>query len=409
MEKYESWFQARVGDSTITPAANPLEYVEMYCKLHAEAVRVECDQQAKATVQDVRRECEGVIRKKADAIQGEWEQKVVEERRKSRGKMVTAFEERREAREVLRGLGKSIAMVDGNDKGVLRMWLDDIERAAEISRAGEEEVVRFALANCRGDLHKIVHATWKKLGALPWPKMMTEIANTLLTADEESYLRDRVTNMFQLKGESEPSYCQRYWDAVYKAWPEAQMNQQILAMLLSQFADSLREVQTRWHVKVNNPQTAEEAVRLATSSGRALVSRRHRDEEEDMEIGEADASPPAPAAHRECNALRTIQGEIKSLVKKVYRCEEVGAAREEGIRRDFRRAQEFDQRRVKQAPGPHDDRERDMQMRARREVRCYLCGAPHMMKACPMLGRFQRWMRTDGARAPRQMAAYLGN
>lgn len=409
MEKYETWFQARVADATIKSGTNPLEYVEMYCNLHAEAIRVECDKQTSTRVQDVERECQGVLKQKADAIQGEWEQKIVDERRKLRGKTVSAFEERREAREVLRGLGKSIAMVDGNDKGILRMWLDDIERAAEISRAGEEEVVRFALANCRGDLHKIVHATWKKLGALPWPRMMTEIANTLLTADEESYLRDRVTNMFQLKGESEPSYCQRYWDAVYKAWPEAQMNQQILAMLLSQFADSLREVQTRWHVKVNNPQTAEEAVRLATSSGRALVSRRNRDEEEDMEIGEVEINQQKAAAPKEIGALRTMQGEIKSLAKKLYRCEEVGAAREEGIRRDFRRAQEFDQRRTRPGQETHTDRERDMQMRARREVRCYLCGDLHMMKACPMLGRFQRWIRTDNMRPPHQGAAYSGN
>lgn len=402
MEKYETWFQARVAAATIKPGANPLEFIETYCQQQLDTVRTQCDERAHTQIQGIRKECE-------DAIQDEWEQKLNEERQKLRGKMVSAFEERREAREVLRGLGKSITMVDGNDKGVLRMWLDDIERAAEISRAGDEEVIRFALANCRGDLHKIIHATWKRLGALPWPRMMTEIANTLLTADEESYLRDRVTNMFQLKGESEPSYCQRYWDAVYKAWPEAQMNRQILDMLLSQFADSLREVQTRWHVKVNNPQTAEEAVRLATSSGRALISRKHRDDEEDMEIGEARAHPPTECAQRDANLLRTMQGEIKSLAKKVYHCEEVGAAREEGMRRDFRRAQDHDQQRPRPKQQREGDYDRDRETRARRGLRCYLCEGSHMMKVCPMLEHFHKWSRGEGARAGRQGAMQSGN
>lgn len=359
MDGFQEWYESRVKGGHIAAGANPGDYIQAFYKV------------------------------KVDEIENEWKDKVVEAKR-SRRRSLSELEERRDCRDILRALGKSVNVIDGNDKGILRVWLDEVARAGEVSGAAFAEIIRFAMANSRGDLQKVIHDIWKDATVQTWEGVMVRIGQTLLTADEEAYLRETVTNMFQLKGESEPSYSRRYWDAVYKAWPRTQMNEQIRNMLISQFADSLREVQTRWHVKVNSPDTIEEAIRLANSSGRALASRRHR-EEEDMEIGAIRMHKTDKEREQEASTVRTLQGEVKSLARKLQRCEDVAAAREEGIRRDFREARGYEHRGRRDQMGP------DTRQSERRSVECFLCGGPHRMRDCPLTADFVQWRKHRGA------------
>ena len=392
MTEFRAWFQNEIEEGRINKDVNPADCVHMYCGLQADAVRAECEQ---------------LIRLKMQA----WEKERVGQQgqsgRAERGSGPTDYELKKESRDVLRSMGKSITVSDGNDKGALRVWLESIDRAGRTANAEGKEILRFALANSRGDLQKVVFAAWEKLGDKPWSALATEIANTLLTADEESYLRDRVTNMFQLKGETDPNYCRRYWDAVYKAWPKDQMNKQILTMLLSQFADSLREVQTRWHVKVNSPDTVEEAIRLASSSGRALESRRHRIEEE-MEIGEIKIEKNNGVYSREENTVRTLQGEIKGLCRKIQKCEEVAAAREDTIRKDLADRENNNKRAEKRYM---DGRVKiqNHPVPQRPPFRCYGCGGPHMLRECPTKPNYNRWRQERRGGYATQGAAHSGN
>lgn len=408
MNNYMLWFQQEVREGHIKKDANAAEFVQTFCNLQADAVRVECDEQTRLRVEACKLERDEEFKTEIDSIQQECEQKL----RNAKASSPTQFELKKESREVLRSMGKSITVIDGNDKGALRVWMEGVDRAGKAAKAQGEEVVRFALANARGDLQKVVFAAWEKLGDVSWSSMAAEISATLLTADEESYLRDRVTNMFQLKGETEPNYCRRYWDAVYKAWPRDQMNKQILTMLLSQFADSLKEVQTRWHVKVNSPTTVEEAIRLASSSGRAMESRRHRVEEE-MEIGEIKIEGNGQKSERNGHIFKTMQGEIKSLCKKVQRCENVAAAREEAIRNDFRKVQNNDTRGEKRY---HNGtvKTQGVPGQTRPPVRCFSCNGPHMVRNCPhglniQRINYQRWVPRGRSGFPVQGAVRPGN
>lgn len=392
MEGFTSWFTAGQRDGSIPAGVAADEFVDIYCQTQIKAVK--------------------------EAVSQEWQEKLQEARRtrdRSGGRQPSAIEEKREARDALRALGKSIIVSDGADKGELRVWLDEVARAGDVAEAQDAEILRFALANSRGDLQKVIYATWKASGSVPWSTMMAKIAETLLTADEESFLRDQVSNMFQLRGETEPSYSQRFWDAVYKAWPPSQINQQILTMLISQFADSLREVQTRWHVKVNNPQTIEEAIRLANSSGRALGPPRVRRMEQDMEVGAVSSDR---RGEKEVNTVRTLQGEIKSLAKKLQRCEEVGAARNEALQIDLRQAREYGNRHSEQRgekvywdgnnKGPSRRSEGDSRGRGR-SMQCYLCGGPHLIRNCEQRASYNEWARGQASGSATQSAAQAGN
>lgn len=398
------WFQQQVRDGLIKKDVNAADYVQQYCNLQADAVRIECDEQTKLRIEACKVERDEEFKNEVEILQEECERKL----QGSRGSYPSNFEIRKESREVLRSMGKSITVIDGNDKGALRVWLEGVERAGKTAKAGGEEVLRFALANSRGDLQKVVFAAWEKLGDVDWKSMASEIASTLLTADEESYLRDRVTNMFQLKGETEPNYCRRYWDAVYKAWPKDQMNKQILTMLLSQFADSLREVQTRWHVKVNSPGTVEEAIRLASSSGRAMESRRHRVEEE-MEIGEVKFDKSLENSPNDSNVFRTMQGEIKSLCKKVQRCEQVGAAREEAMRNDFSNPEKDKDQRGEKRLYNGIIKTHQTSIPLRPPLRCFGCNGLHMVRNCPYRNGFNKVVQRGHGGYPIQGATRPGN
>jgi hypothetical protein len=79
--------------------------------------------------------------------------------------------------------GKGNSVIDGADKGMLNVWLDEVSRVGEVTKAADEEVLHFALVSSRGDLQKVIHATLKQLGAIPWTEMMTQIAESLLISE----------------------------------------------------------------------------------------------------------------------------------------------------------------------------------------------------------------------------------
>lgn len=318
------------------------------------------------------------------------------------------FLEKRAIRE-LEKQGKCVTVSDGTDKGSLRVWLEAVGEAGEISGAGNSEIAKFALANSRGNLRKVIFSAWKENCNVSWEALKSHITSTLLTADEMTYLRDQVTNMFQLQHEEEPSYCQRFWDAVYKAWPPQLMDEQILTMLLSQFANSLRDPQTRWHVRVQNPSTIEEAIRLANSSGRAQGPQRMTRADEPMEVGASQTSISRPHVkfEKEENTVRTVQGEVKGWGKRVTRLEEmvadVCAANTELMKRwPDRNQNQTEENRRNNRDGYRRGKPRGEQHPTMQGMRCFACQGPHLVRDCDALREFQRSWQS----APTQAATF---
>ena len=85
---------------------------------------------------------------------------------------------------------------------------------------------------------------------------------------------------------------------------------------------------------------------------------------------------------KDSNVLKTMQGEIKSLCKKLKRCEEIGEAREETARPKSKGEATYPNR------GVNRDyqgiiRNANVRPPPRAPLRCYLCSGPHMVRDCP--------------------------
>lgn len=329
----------------------------------------------------------------------------------------TAERAEEKALRALQCFGKAVSVIDGSDRGALRTWLDNIKQAGEVAQASDEAILRFALSNARGNLHQVLYTTYKENGVTPWAEVRKIVANTLLSADEMNYLREQVKALSQLSGESEPGYSQRFWDAARNAWPASDLegDSTVLQMLLSIFMDSLRDRTTRWYLQVHLPRTIQDAVNLASRSGRAMENEVRKWGQEPMEVGAATSINPPKArkedASEQLQLVKTLQGEIKSLRKmiltqhkpspagEVFACDERPAASTVPPPTYLN----VQRQRFAQGGG---DRHLYHEQRSKPNIRCFFCEGAHFVRDCTAKREHLAQKRGD---LNSQAAAHLGN
>jgi len=315
VKQFKDWFTQAQAAGQIPAAAVEADWMPKYGVARLE--NLEGSQKIEARERDHRREAREV-------------EKVVEDRREQRERWARSDNDR--ATRALREMGRTVSTADGGDPGELRSWIEDMTEAGEVADAKEEEMLRFAVAHSRGSLHKVLYTIVKEDRAMPWERVKEKICSVFLSEYETSTLINIVLGLFQEKGESTAVYCQRYREAVQRAWPSETLASKpdMHAMVLKGFMDSLQDVITMHTVKVGKPKTLEVALGMARESGQGLLTQTrgrapvgHR-EEEDMEVG---ASSVARVAVSEAKIraeiemvglMKSLQGEIKGLRKVVY-------------------------------------------------------------------------------------------
>ena len=87
--------------------------------------------------------------------------------------------------------GKSIAVLDGSDRGALREWVNVVECVGRLAQLSELQLIKFAISNSTGTLHKIISNALLNEQVETWDRIKNIINKTLLTPDDRSQFQDR--------------------------------------------------------------------------------------------------------------------------------------------------------------------------------------------------------------------------
>lgn len=139
MDEFKLWFEAALADGSIPQSAQQADFTGEFFARRLEAVEARC-----------RRDIKEEIETKAERRDRE------EDKKGERDRVARLTE--------LKAQGKGIAVIDGTDKGALRVWLDKMDRVGILAKASGEELIKFSLTKATGQLEEIVFGAWEKKG-----------------------------------------------------------------------------------------------------------------------------------------------------------------------------------------------------------------------------------------------------
>ena len=238
-----------------------------------------------------------------------------------------SFRSRREleAWKCLKAFGKSVTILDGTDKGALREWVEVVERVGKLAQVDDYELIKFAISNASGTLHEILSNALLGEQLIKWVDIKDIINDTLLTADERSYLRNLIFTLKQGEGETTAVYCHRFKKTAAKGWEleKAVKGSDIFDILLSTFLDSLLNDTTMWYIETQIPSSLEQAFKYAIISDRSVDRQKKRVavvvSTSEVSVLDLNSAKNKYKEDTALNSIKTLQGEVKSLRKVIDR------------------------------------------------------------------------------------------
>lgn len=216
--------------------------------------------------------------------------------------------------------GQGIDTIDGENPETLREWLDQVTTAKQSSRATDEDVLELATSHSTGCLRRTILGITNTTLAPEWEVMRDEITTLLLTRDESLFLKNQLRDMTQGEDETEGAYCQRYNEAVNKAYDTTERAQANKRDLVQQFLRTLKNRSVKFHVTMSHCKTLKDAMLLCSEAGQ--VAKQGMPGNVVGAVTTANAVVKKPPRKEEApdtavQILKSLQGDMRRLCKEV--------------------------------------------------------------------------------------------